>query len=270
MTDKIVIRIEDLVKEFPMKSKGFRGGKKTWFRALDHITANFPEGKRIGLIGMNGSGKSTLSNIIAGISQPTSGRVTVNGSVGILNTKIGMNAHLTGREAIHYKCLLLGFTDREIAAMEDDIIEFADIDQFIDQPVRTYSSGMRARLGFAISSQVKTDILVVDEALAVGDDGFASKCRDWMQSYCEAGNTVLFVSHSLSTMRSFCDEILWLHKGKQIGYGPAGMMLDAYSSYSKARKNMTKAEKKMIPTLEQWIQPSADRDPAGSPAEVKP
>lgn len=252
MEQRYAVEIENLVKSYPMRHAG-RSKADDCYRALDGITINFPEGKRIGMVGMNGSGKSTLSNIIAGITEATSGQIRVNGTVSMLNTRIGLNPHLSGRESIHYKCLLLGFSDRDIAVMEDEIIDFADIGRFIDQPVRTYSSGMKARLGFAISSQLNTDILIVDEALAVGDDSFASKCEDWMQDYCQAGHTVLFVSHSLATMRNFCQEILWLHQGHQIGYGEAGMMLDAYANYSKAFRSMVRDDRNRIPLLEEWL-----------------
>lgn len=226
------------------------------FTALNGINANFEFGRQIGFVGLNGSGKSTLSTIIAGISPATSGSVRVNGSVSMLNTNVGLNPKLTGRETIYYKCLLLGFDYREIAAMEQDIIDFADIGMFIDQPVNTYSSGMRARLGFSVSIQVSPDILIVDEALSVGDNSFAEKCRERMQRYADEGKCVLFVSHSLQTMRDFCSKILWLDHGRQICYGDAEPILNAYGDYSRAvRRIGAEQAAKMLEDAKQLNQP---------------
>lgn len=238
---KYAVEIRNLVKTYSIFHD--RGAKLTRllapthmqdsFTALKGINANFEFGRQVGFVGLNGSGKSTLSTIIAGISPVTSGTVRVNGSVSMLNTSVGLNPKLTGRESIYYKCLLLGFNYREIAAMEQEIIDFADIGMFIDQPINTYSSGMRSRLGFAVSIQVNPDILIVDEALSVGDSSFAEKCRERMQNYADQGKCILFVSHSLQTMREFCTKILWLNQGEQICYGDADPILTAYGEYSK-------------------------------------
>lgn len=263
MEKKIAVEIRDLVKDYNIyqgqKAELMRlirpGKPQGTFRALDHITADFHFGERIGLIGLNGSGKSTLSSIIAGITQPTGGHIAVNGSVSMLNTNVGLNPRLTGRESIYYKCLLLGFEPDKIKEMEAKIIKFADIGMFIDQPMRTYSSGMKARLGFAISSQLDTDILVVDEALAVGDDAFASKCEDWMRNYCEQGRCIVFVSHSLNTMRKFCQKALWIHHGHQVGYGDAHIILEAYSRFSRQYRSLPLNKREgFVPVLEEWLE----------------
>lgn len=249
---KPAVVLQDLVKEYSIARSGKSLLKQILlpsytgevYRALDHINATFNYGERVGLLGINGSGKSTLSSIISGISYPTDGVCQVNGSVSMLNTNVGLNANLTGRESIHYKCLLLGFTERQIQEMEKSIIDFADIGIYIDQPLRTYSSGMKARLGFAISSQLRPDILVVDEALSVGDAGFADKCKDWMMDFSAQGHCCVFVSHSINTMRTFCEKILWIHRGKQIVFGDAGDILDAYAIYSRSIKRMSAAQKR--------------------------
>ncbi len=235
------VEIRGLVKDYPMldgrKSKlrqllAARVEQHT-FRALNGIDATFLYGQRIGLCGLNGSGKSTLSTIIAGISRPTQGEVLTHGSTSMLNPSLGLNPNMTGREAIAYKCLLLGFTHDQIAAMEQDIIDFADIGIFIDQPIRAYSSGMRARLGFAISVQLRPDILIVDEALAVGDDSFVQKCYEWMDDFTASGRCIILVSHSLQVMRNFCQRVMWLHRGEQVVLGSATPVLDAYGEFSR-------------------------------------
>lgn len=246
------VRVHDLVKDYPifhgnagrLKRLLLPQAAQETYRALDHVNVDFVRGRRYGLIGLNGSGKSTLSSMISGITQPTTGTLEVNGTVGMLNTSVGLNASLTGRESIYYKCLLLGFTIPEIQGFEQEIVDFADIGMFIDQPLRTYSSGMKARLGFAICTQLRCDILVVDEGLSVGDDSFTSKCEEWMHDFCKRNRTIIFVSHSLPTMRSFCQEVLWLHMGKQIAFGDALPILNEYSDFSRKYKAMSKEQKK--------------------------
>ena len=237
---RTAVLLSGLIKDYPM-DEGHRsrlrsllvpGTRQATFRALENINARFLYGRRVGLCGLNGSGKSTLSKIISGVSFATEGICDVRGSVSMLNTNVGLNPNLSGRESIYYKCLLLGFEPEQIHEMEQRIIDFADIGVFIDQPLRSYSSGMRARLGFAISVQLEPDILIVDEALAVGDDSFAEKCNHWMSRFAEHGHSIVFVSHSLPTMRGFCQDVLWLHKGHQVSFGDAKTVLDCYADFS--------------------------------------
>lgn len=263
MEQKVAVEIRDLVKDYSiargqkeqLKSLLFPGRHQAeTFRALDGVTADFCFGERVGLIGLNGSGKSTLSSIISGITKPTAGHIDVRGTVSMLNTSIGLNPRLTGRESIYYKCLLLGFSMEQIQKMEPEIIKFASIGLHIDQPMRTYSSGMRARLGFAISSQLEPDILVVDEALAVGDDTFATKCEEWMTDFCQKGRCIIFVSHSLSTMKQFCQKVLWLHHGRQVAFGEAQQVLEAYWRFTQQFKKLSPAEQDTyMPTLEEYL-----------------
>ena len=183
------------------------------FTALDDVNLTFQKGEIVGIIGLNGSGKSTLASIITGITYPTKGTVQVDGEVNMLSASAGMENHLTGMENIYYKGLLLGFSPRQIASLEDHIVSFADIGVHIDQPVRTYSSGMRSRLGFAISVHMNPDILIIDEALAVGDNSFTEKCLAKMNEFKKRKKTILFVSHSVNQMEDFCDKVIWLHQG---------------------------------------------------------
>ncbi|BAM48154.1 MULTISPECIES: teichoic acids export ABC transporter ATP-binding subunit TagH [Bacilli] len=213
------------------------------FWALNNIDFEADEGDVVGFVGINGSGKSTLSNIIAGIVPATTGTIEVNGQVSLIAVSSGLKAELSGRDNIELKCLMLGFSKKEIKAMEDDIIEFAELEQFIDQPIKSYSSGMRARLGFAISVTVDPDILIVDEALSVGDKAFSEKSLAKMQEFKNRGKTMIFVSHSIAQMRQFCDKILWLEYGKIKEYGEADKVLKNYEAFLKEFKNLNKQQR---------------------------
>lgn len=228
-------RILDLIN--PAKEYGEE------FFALQDVSFSVEEGAIVGLIGINGSGKSTLANIIAGVIPPTSGKVVSKGNVALIAVNAGLDTKLTGRENIELKLLMLGFSTQEIKTMEEEIIEFAEIEKFIDQPVKTYSSGMKSRLGFSISVRVDPDILIIDEALSVGDKAFAEKSLNKMMEFKESGKTMFFVSHSISQMRKFCDEIAWLEFGTLKEYGEAGTVLDKYDQFLTDYKEMTKKQK---------------------------
>lgn len=229
-------RILDLV--IPFKEYGED------FFALQNISFDVEEGSIIGLVGINGSGKSTLVNIIAGVIPPSSGEVKNIGNVALIAVNAGLDNKLTGRENIELKLLMLGFSRKEIQAMEEEIIEFAEIEKFIDQPVKTYSSGMKSRLGFSISVRVNPDILIIDEALSVGDKAFAEKSLAKMMEFKKKGKTMFFVSHSISQMKKFCEKILWLEYGTLKEYGPAEKVLSNYNKFLEEYKEMTKSEKK--------------------------
>ncbi|NMA84180.1 MAG: teichoic acids export ABC transporter ATP-binding subunit TagH [Epulopiscium sp.] len=216
-------------------------GKDFWaLRGVD-FTAN--TGDVIGFIGVNGSGKSTLSNIIAGIVPQTSGEMEVTGEAALIAVASGLKGDLTGRQNIELKCLMLGFTKVEIENMEESIIEFAELEEFIDQPVKTYSSGMKSRLGFAISVTIDPDILIIDEALSVGDKAFAEKSLAKMQEFKARGKTMIFVSHSLGQMKEFCDKVLWLEFGKVKEYGPTEEVIKNYQLFLKEYKKMNKKQR---------------------------
>jgi len=214
------------------------------FYALQNISFEAEQGDVIGIVGVNGSGKSTLSNILAGIVPPTTGSIKTVGDTAVIAVNAGLNGQLTGRENIELKCLMLGFNKREIKELEPDIIEFADIGKFIDQPVKSYSSGMKSRLGFAISITVNPDILIIDEALSVGDKTFVDKCLDKMNEFKEQGKTIFFISHSAGQVKKFCQKVLWLEYGLVKDYGPASDVLPKYEKFLKDFKAMSPTEKK--------------------------
>jgi len=214
------------------------------FWALRGVSFDVFSGEAIGLIGTNGSGKSTLSNIIAGISEPTTGEMIINGKASIIAIKSGLKNELTGRENIKLKCLLSGMKMKEIDAITDDIIAFSDLDDFIDQPLQTYSSGMRSRLGFAISVYQDPDILIIDEALSVGDDTFYQRCVDKIMDFKAQGRTIFFVSHSIKQIRNLCDRVLWLHDGEMMQFGTVDEVTNAYQEYVDWYKSLPKEEQR--------------------------
>lgn len=213
------------------------------FYALSNVNFEANVGEVIGFVGINGSGKSTLANIIAGIVPETSGTVTTNGQVSLIAVSAGLKNNLTGRENIELKLLMLGFSKEEIKSLEPEIIEFSELGKFIDQPVKSYSSGMKSRLGFAISVNVDPDILIIDEALSVGDKAFAEKSLEKMKEFKRDGKTMIFVSHSINQMRQFCDKILWLEFGRVKDYGSVDEVLPKYEHFLNVWKNMSKEKR---------------------------
>ncbi|MFX3618123.1 MAG: teichoic acids export ABC transporter ATP-binding subunit TagH [Sporolactobacillus sp.] len=216
------------------------------FYALQDISFAADAGDVVGIIGVNGSGKSTLSNIISGIIPPTSGSVEVHGEAALIAIQSGLKGELSGRENIELKCLMLGFNKNEIREMTPQIIDFADIGDFIDQPVKSYSSGMKSRLGFAISVHIDPDILVIDEALSVGDQTFADKCLDKMNEFKEQGKTIFFISHSIGQMKQFCEKALWIQYGQVEKYGMMADVMPEYEKFIKKYKKMSKEERKIF------------------------
>lgn len=199
------------------------------FTALSDISFEIGRGESLGIIGLNGSGKSTLLQIIAGTLQPSTGEVQVNGRVAaLLELGAGFNPDFTGRENVYLNAAVLGLTREETDARFDDIAAFADIGDYIDQPVKTYSSGMYVRLGFAVLTQVQPDVLIIDEALAVGDFVFQQKCFDVMRQFRRNGVTFLFVSHGMGMVLELCDRALVLDRGRKLFDGPATKAVAVY------------------------------------------
>ncbi len=207
--------------------KGLRPNET--FPALTDVSFSVPKGCTYGIIGRNGSGKSTALKLVAGITKPTEGTVQVNGRISaLIELGAGFHPEISGRENVFINGIMLGLTKKEIEARFDEIVEFAELQEFIDAPVKTYSSGMYMRLGFAVAIHVNPDVLLVDEVLAVGDEGFTHKCLDKFAEFRRRNKTILLVTHSLGLVERFCDEALWLHEGQARGHGDPKRIVDAY------------------------------------------
>ena len=199
------------------------------FSALRDVSLKVPKGVTYGVIGRNGSGKSTLLKLVAGITKPTSGDVRVKGRVSaLIELGAGFHPEISGRENVFINGIMLGLTRREISRRFDEIVEFAELEDFIDAPVKTYSSGMYMRLGFAVAINVNPDVLLVDEVLAVGDEGFSFKCLDKFAEFKRRGKTILLVTHGLSMIERFCDEAVWLDAGQNRTTGDPKRVVQLY------------------------------------------
>ena len=219
----------DNLKEYVIKFLK-RQLKFQQFWALKDISFEVEKGDRIGVIGLNGAGKSTLLKLISGVMKPTQGRIEIHGSiVPLLELGSGFDPDYTGRENIFLNGALLGYSKSFLESKVEEIIEFSEIEDFIDVPLKNYSSGMRARLGFSIATTVTPEILILDEVLSVGDAKFQEKSREKMQSLLGGKITLLFVSHSVDHVKNLCNKAIWLEKGKLIMQGPVDEVCDAYT-----------------------------------------
>jgi lipopolysaccharide transport system ATP-binding protein len=199
------------------------------FWALDGVDLDVPRGEALGIIGRNGAGKSTLLKVVSRILRPTAGQVWVKGRVApLIELGAGFHPELTGRENVYLNGAMLGFSPSEMQARFEDIVEFAEVRDFIDAPLRTYSSGMMTRLGFAIASDVDPDILIIDEVLSVGDEAFQQKCLARMQGFRDKGTTILFVSHNLDSVERLCDRAVWIDHGEVQHSGAVRETSEAY------------------------------------------
>ena len=197
--------------------------------ALDDVTFHVEKGQTFGLIGENGSGKSTMLKIVAGIAKPSSGRVTTAGKVSaLIELGAGFHPEISGRENVFINGIMLGLSKKEISAKFDEIVRFAELEDFIDAPVKTYSSGMYMRLGFSVAINVNPEILLIDEVLAVGDASFIPKCLDRIDDFRRRKKTILFVSHDLATVEKICDRVIWLKNGRIADSGEPKRVVDAY------------------------------------------
>lgn len=222
----------DSLKEYVVRRLSGRQPKSDEFWALKNINLTIPEGDSMALIGTNGSGKSTLLKIISGILTPTTGEVHVNGSIApLIELGAGFDMDLTGKENVFLNGAVLGHSKKMMESHYDEIMDFSGLREFEDVPVKNYSSGMLARLGFSIATIVKPDILIVDEILAVGDFAFQEKCHKRIAEMMGNGATVILVSHSEADVRSICDHVAWINKGHLMFVGNSSDALEKYKSY---------------------------------------
>lgn len=226
------------LKSYYIKKSLLKGRreKAEVFEAVKHVSFSVEKGEILGLVGKNGSGKSTILNSIAGIFAPNSGTIDLHGhSVSLMSIGVGFQKELSGRENIVLSGMLLGFTEKQVRERMDDIIKFSELGEFIDAPVRTYSSGMHSKLAFAITAILETDIMLVDEVLSVGDAKFKKKSFNKMKELINAADrTVIIVSHSSDTIRKLCNKVLWIDSGEVQMYGDTAEVMDAYEAYMNA------------------------------------
>jgi ABC-type polysaccharide/polyol phosphate transport system ATPase subunit len=202
------------------------------FTALDGVSFQVPAGSTFGVIGENGSGKSTLLKLLSGITKPTRGTLSVNGRVSaLIELGAGFHPEISGRENVAINGIMLGLSRRQVEERFDEIVEFAELRPFIDAPVKTYSSGMYMRLGFAVAIHVDPEVLLIDEVLAVGDEAFTRKCLDKIGEFRRRGKTILIVSHSLGQVEKMCDEVLWLRRGRKADQGDPKRVIMTYLTY---------------------------------------
>ena len=241
MEEKHAIEVTDLVISYQNLKKTsikknllhFNRQKADRFVAVKGISFYVREGEILGIIGKNGSGKSTTLNALAGIFSPDSGSIDLNGhSISLLSIGVGFIREMTGRENITLSGMLLGFTEEQVKAKEQEIIDFAEIGEFIDMPVRTYSSGMYSKLAFSITAILETDIMLIDEVLSVGDQKFKEKSYEKMKSLISnKDRTVVIVSHSIETLKQLCDTVMWMHEGQIKRIGDPDEVLDEYVAF---------------------------------------
>ena len=259
-----MISVKNLVKKYNIYDKPVDRLKETLsitkkcyhreFTALNGLTFDVEKGDAVGILGKNGSGKSTLLKLITGVLTPTSGDLIIYGKIAaILELGAGFNMEYTGLENIYLNGTMMGYTREEMDSRINGIIEFADIGDFINQPVKVYSSGMFARLAFAVAINVDPDILIVDEALAVGDTRFQMKCIDKMKSLKENGTTILFVSHATEQIKRFCNKAIWIKDGVIRAQGESGEIGDLYEDFMKYGETDNKSDVRLQKVEEETV-----------------
>ncbi len=236
-----MVEVENVTMKFRMSDEPLNSLKEIFtvavkgklrfneFLALDDVSFNLEKGKTLGLIGRNGAGKSTTLKLISGILKPTKGSIRTYGNiVPMLELGAGFDLELTGKENIYLNGAILGYSKEYLESKYDEIVDFAEISEFVDMPIRNYSSGMMARLAFSIASVVQPEILIVDEILAVGDVAFQEKSFNRMKELMSGGATVLFVSHDLEKIEEMCDKVIWLDHGRVVMFGDTAEVCSAY------------------------------------------
>lgn len=238
---EIAIEVKDLCIDYrPLKNISIvktlfhkKDDKEKAFRAVKNVSFEVEKGEILGIVGKNGSGKSTMLRALAGIFRPDEGSIDLKGnSISLLSIGVGFNNEMSGRENIIISGMLLGFSKEQIQERMDSIIDFAEIGEFIDMPVKTYSSGMYSKLAFAITANLETDVILVDEVLSVGDERFKKKSLNKMKELIlDKNRTVVIVSHDLNTLKELCDKILWIHEGEVKEYGKPQEILERYREF---------------------------------------
>lgn len=242
MSSNIAIQVKELTKSYQIYANPkhrllqmlFRGKRQYYkdFSALSNVSFDILKGDSVGILGHNGAGKSTLLQLLTGTLTPTSGSITTNGRIAaLLELGAGFNPEFTGKENVYMNATILGLSKKEIDDKYDDILKFADIGEFIHRPVKTYSSGMYVRLAFSVAVHIEPEILIIDEALAVGDIRFQMKCLEYMEGLKKIGTTILFVSHSPEQVKRFCNKAIWLNKGEVKDIGKANLICDRYKDW---------------------------------------
>lgn len=241
MDEDIAVKVTDLHKEFVLpqhKNTSIkqtvvnitRKNGKTTQKVLDGVSFEVKKGDFFGIVGRNGSGKSTLLKILAGVYSPTSGGIAMNGDLTpFIELGVGFNPELSGRDNVFLNGALLGFTHKQMAEMYDEIVEFAELEQFMDQKLKNYSSGMQVRLAFSIAIKAKNEILIFDEVLAVGDEAFQRKCYDIFEQYKANKQTVILVTHDMETVRKFCNKAMLISEGKVVEFGDPRIVASKYT-----------------------------------------
>jgi len=248
MSEKVVIDVNNVTIRFNLANQKVDNLKEYVIRlmkkelmfqeflAVKNVSFQVKAGEAWGIIGTNGSGKSTLLKAVSGILKPYKGSIKIRGSVApLIELGAGFDPNLTARENIYLNGCVLGHTDKYMREHFDEIVDFAELHDFLDSPIKNYSSGMKARLGFAVATMVRPEILIVDEILSVGDYAFRKKCEERMNEMLSGGTTLLYVSHSLDEVKRLCDHAIWLDKGDTRMIGEAGEVCDAYLAEQKAK-----------------------------------
>jgi ABC-2 type transport system ATP-binding protein len=260
MPEEIAIRVENVSKDFVLphekvnsvkglvtgitKRRGRRKTKETQ-HALKDISFEIKQGEFFGIVGRNGSGKSTMLKILAGIYQPTKGKVYTRGKlVPFIELGVGFNPELTGRENVYLNGAMLGFSEKEVDAMYDSIVKFAELERFMDQKLKNYSSGMQVRLAFSLAIRAEADILLIDEVLAVGDADFQKKCYDYFKSLKKDKKTVVFVSHDMEAVREYCDRAMLIEKSEAVEIGSSDRIAERYKQLFIDRGEHTSGDSK--------------------------
>ena len=245
MTD-CAIEFQNVSKIYKLKRKDDKGSSSKQFYAIKDISFEVAKGEVAGILGTNGSGKSTMALLLAGISAPNEGKITVNGEQALVAVNTGLNGQLTGCENIKLKGALLGLKPHQISEIIEGVEEFSELGEFLYQPVKKYSSGMKSRLGFSINLCLNPDIMIIDEALSVGDKSFAGKCIDRMLQLKGEGKTIVFISHNLGQIQSFCDTAIWIEGGMLEEHGGVDEVAEHYSEYVDYLNALSKDERARV------------------------